>query len=196
MLDAFAADADVAVVGPHIVNPDGTHVPVGADRARHRGRGRARAARARSRRDNRFTRAYRQIDADPDAPRDVDWVSGAALWFRRAALDRVGGWDERYFMFLEDVDVCRAITAARRPRRGTSPAATVMHVVGASRSACAGALGGATTTGRRTGTSTSGGPGPAGWRCPAAAAFLGAAPLASRRGRGDRPGHGGRPDAS
>ena len=45
-------------------------------------------------------------------PRDVDWVSGAALWFRRAALDRVGGWDERYFMFLEDVDVCREITAA------------------------------------------------------------------------------------
>ena len=65
-----------------------------------------------SRRDNRFTRAYRQTDAAADVPRDVDWVSGAALWFRRAALDRVGGWDERYFMFLEDVDVCREITAS------------------------------------------------------------------------------------
>ena len=75
---------------------------------------------------------YRQTDADTDVSRDVDWVSGAALWFRRAALDRVGGWDERYFMFLEDVDVCREITARRRPGAVRARAA-VTHVVGASR---------------------------------------------------------------
>ena len=69
----------------------------------------------------------------PNVARDVDWVSGAALWFRRDALDRVGGWDERYFMFLEDVDVCRAIVAAGGRVRYV-PGATVMHVVGASRS--------------------------------------------------------------
>jgi len=66
-------------------------------------------------------------------PRDVDWVSGAALWFRRSALDRVGGWDERYFMFLEDVDVCREITASG-DRVRYEPGAVVTHVVGASRS--------------------------------------------------------------
>ena len=55
---------------------------------------------------NRFTTRYRQLDADPPAPRLVDWVSGAAIWLRRAALDDVGGWDERYFMYLEDTDLC------------------------------------------------------------------------------------------
>src|SRR5207244_157671 len=79
-----------------------------------------------------YTRAYRQTDADPARPRDVDWVSGAALWFRREVLDRIGGWDERYFMFLEDVDVCRAIKDAGGGIR-YEPGATVTHVVGASR---------------------------------------------------------------
>src|SRR5262249_57771182 len=56
--------------------------------------------------DNRFTARYRQLEADPLAPRLVDVVSGAAMWLRRAALDDVGGWDERYFMYLEDTDLC------------------------------------------------------------------------------------------
>ena len=68
------------------------------------------------------------------SPRDVDWVSGAMLWFRRSWLDRVGGWDERFFLFLEDVDVCRTIGEAGGRVR-YEPGATVTHLVGASRSA-------------------------------------------------------------
>lgn len=131
ILAAFAADDAVALVGPRILNPDGSTYPSArtdpgpGTAAGHALLGRVRPA-------NRYTRAYRQLDADPDLPRDVDWVSGAALWFRRAALDRVGGWDERYFMFLEDVDVCRAIGAAGARIR-YEPAAVVHHLVGASR---------------------------------------------------------------
>ena len=55
---------------------------------------------------NRFTRRYRQLDVDPARPRDVEWLSGAALWLRRSALESVGGWDEHYFMYMEDVDLC------------------------------------------------------------------------------------------
>jgi N-acetylglucosaminyl-diphospho-decaprenol L-rhamnosyltransferase len=132
VLDAFAAAPDLAVVGPRILNPDGSTYP-SARTAPGTGVAVGHAVLGRIAPHNRFTRAYRQTDADTGAPRDVDWVSGAALWFRRDALDRVGGWDERYFMFLEDVDVCREITTAG-DRVRYEPAAVVTHVVGASRS--------------------------------------------------------------
>jgi N-acetylglucosaminyl-diphospho-decaprenol L-rhamnosyltransferase len=131
VLDAFAADPDVAIVGPHIVNPDGTTYP-SARTAPGTGVAVGHALLGRLAPRNRFTRAYRQTDAATDRPRDVDWVSGAALWFRRSTLDRVGGWDERFFMFLEDVDVCREVTTAGGRVR-YEPGAEVTHVVGVSR---------------------------------------------------------------
>jgi N-acetylglucosaminyl-diphospho-decaprenol L-rhamnosyltransferase len=42
----------------------------------------------------------------------VDWVVGAAMLIRRAAFDAVGGWDERFFLYCEDVDFCRRCALA------------------------------------------------------------------------------------
>jgi N-acetylglucosaminyl-diphospho-decaprenol L-rhamnosyltransferase len=45
--------------------------------------------------------------------RTVDWVIGAAMMIRRAAFDEVGGWDERYFLYIEDTDFCLRCARAR-----------------------------------------------------------------------------------
>lgn len=65
------------------------------------------------------------------APLQAGWVSGACLVARRAAVEQVGGLDERIFMYFEDNDWCR------RMRREDwevwyNPQAEVMHVGGAS----------------------------------------------------------------
>jgi GT2 family glycosyltransferase len=82
---------------------------------------------------NPFTVRYRQLDADPSVPRLVDWVSGAAIWLRRAALDQVGGWDERYFMYVEDTDLCWRLRRAGWDV-AYEPSAVVVHAQGASAS--------------------------------------------------------------
>jgi GT2 family glycosyltransferase len=42
-----------------------------------------------------------------DQERYADWVTGAALWIRREALEKAGGWDGvNFFMYYEDVDLC------------------------------------------------------------------------------------------
>jgi N-acetylglucosaminyl-diphospho-decaprenol L-rhamnosyltransferase len=59
------------------------------------------------------------------------WVSGACLLVRRTALEAVGGLDERYFMYTEDVDLCTAV----RARGGAVvfvPQAEVVHLRGRS----------------------------------------------------------------
>ena len=80
---------------------------------------------------NPFTRRYRQTGADPGRARDVDWVSGAAIWLRREALDSIGGWDERYFMYVEDVDLCWRLRRAGW-RVAYEPGGVVEHLLGVS----------------------------------------------------------------
>jgi GT2 family glycosyltransferase len=48
---------------------------------------------------------------DTDAPGLVDWVVGACVCIRRAAFDAVGGFDERYRFYFEDVDFCLRLWA-------------------------------------------------------------------------------------
>lgn len=45
-------------------------------------------------------------------PIPVDWVIGAAMLIRRAAFDELCGWDERYFLYMEDADFCRRCARA------------------------------------------------------------------------------------
>jgi len=46
-------------------------------------------------------------DFDFNKNREVDWICGAAMFARREALEDVGLMDERYFLYVEDMDWCR-----------------------------------------------------------------------------------------
>jgi hypothetical protein len=71
---------------------------------------------------------------------EVDWVSGACMLARRAALADVGGFDERYFLYWEDADLCRRLRARGHHVRYV-PGATAVHGVGhSSRTAHAAAI--------------------------------------------------------
>ena len=129
LVPRFATEADLGAVGPLIRNTDGSIYPSARSDPRVRdavGHGLLGFVW----RTNPFTRRYRQLDADPTRPRDVDWVSGAAVWLRRDALDTVGGWDERYFMYVEDVDLCWQLRQGGW-RVGYEPGGVVTHVQGA-----------------------------------------------------------------
>jgi GT2 family glycosyltransferase len=45
-------------------------------------------------------------------PQEVDWVSFAAVMIPRLAFEQIGGFDERYFMYFEDADVCLRLKKA------------------------------------------------------------------------------------
>lgn len=46
------------------------------------------------------------------AARVVPWVTGAAMYFNRRAFDQIGGFDDRFFMYQEDQDICIRMQAA------------------------------------------------------------------------------------
>lgn len=64
-------------------------------------------------------------------PQPVEWVGGACMLLRRAAFDAVGGLDEGYFMYAEEMDLCYRLRAAGW-EVWYQPAATVLHVGSAS----------------------------------------------------------------
>jgi N-acetylglucosaminyl-diphospho-decaprenol L-rhamnosyltransferase len=128
----LAATPTLAFVGPRIEEPDGSRYPSArrfpslVDAAGHALLGPV-APR------NRFTRRYRMEDSEPSSTTEVDWVSGACFLARRRALSELGGFDEAYFMYAEDVDLCW-----RARRAGWSvayaPTAVVTHLHGVSTS--------------------------------------------------------------
>jgi GT2 family glycosyltransferase len=52
---------------------------------------------------------YELRDIDLNIPREIPCLSGCFMFLRSSIVRGVGGFDERYFMYLEDVDLCRRI---------------------------------------------------------------------------------------
>lgn len=75
----------------------------------------------------RFDRKWRK-DPTPD---DVDWVPGAFSIIRKTVLDRIGFFDENFFLYYEEVDLCRRIKYAGYAVRYL-PDVVVIHLGGES----------------------------------------------------------------
>jgi N-acetylglucosaminyl-diphospho-decaprenol L-rhamnosyltransferase len=81
--------------------------------------------------ENAHSSSYKKMEWDHTSPSEVPWVSGAFMALRRAALDEIGGFDEKYFMYVEDVDLCWRMWRAGWSV-GYVPRGPVVHHVGMS----------------------------------------------------------------
>lgn len=108
LLDAMAADAEMVLAGPALFHPDGerqflckrypTFRALFARRFASRGMLRHLGLSA----DADF---YEMRDADYAQPIEPEFMSGAFMLFRRETYEALGGFDERFFMYLEDCDI-------------------------------------------------------------------------------------------
>lgn len=131
-IDALAsylgAHADVVVAGPRVVHPDMRLQPTG--------RRFPSALTGLFGRTSVLTRWWpgnpisrRDLPSHDirDAPLEVDWITGTCLMVRADAFRGVGGFDERFFLYWEDADLCQ-----RLRRRGGRvvyvPSALVIHL--------------------------------------------------------------------
>lgn len=111
MVDYLESHPDVGLVGPQLLNPDRTVQP-----------SRRRfptipilfleSTWLQSLAPKRMLTQYYVQDCPDDVTQSVDWVTGAAMMTRRPVIDRVGGLDESFFMYSEELDWCRRIKAA------------------------------------------------------------------------------------
>jgi GT2 family glycosyltransferase len=101
------ANPAVGIVGPRLNNPDGSlqhscyrYHELLIPAYRRTPLGRLPFAK-------RAINNFLMVDANHDATQEVDWLMGSALFTRRTALDQAGPFDDRFFMYFEDTDLCR-----------------------------------------------------------------------------------------
>ena len=107
LYDFLTTHAEAGAVGPHVFNADGTDQPstssfptVRRILGRHLPLG------------SLLRGKDHREDAIPSTTQPVDIVNGCALALRREAFDAVGGWDESYFMYTEEAELCFALRQA------------------------------------------------------------------------------------
>jgi hypothetical protein len=132
LLAVLRAHPEAAVAGPRLVDAAG-HPELSFGRmltplVEWR---RQRLIRALARED---PRALEQVDTLTRRPGTPDWISGACLLVRRRDAEAVGLLDERYFMYIEDVDFCASVRARGR-RVLFVPDVEVVHLRGRSAAA-------------------------------------------------------------
>lgn len=132
LLNYLDVNPTLGVLGPQLINPDGRRqlscrsFPSYRTAFFHRY-----ALLTRLLPSNPFSKKYLHTDWGTDRIRETDWVSGACLLHRRAVSDKLGGLDELFFMYCEDVDFCLRARQAGWST-GYHPDARALHHIGTS----------------------------------------------------------------
>lgn len=130
-LDALWADPQIGMLSPRIVDGDG-HVDLRCHRSFPTTMSAACFVTGLDRLlPWRSAQAYLMRYLPDDRPADVDAVSGAFMLMRADALHQVGGFDQQFFMYAEDIDLCMRFRAAEWTLRYW-PGADVVHTGGGS----------------------------------------------------------------
>ena len=126
--EVLVSDPTIGIVGPRILNADGSVYPSArAIPSIRTGAGHALFSRVWPR--NPWTRRYHSDAFRSEENTDTGWLSGACLMLRRSTFDELGGFNELYFMYFEDVDM--GYRAGKRGLRSVYvPGAVVTHVGG------------------------------------------------------------------
>jgi len=118
---------DVGLMMPRVLYPDGSHqylcklLPAPIDLVLRRFLPGALKRLAQKR-----IASFELRDLDYDAPAYVPSLSGCFMFARRSVLEAAGGFDERFFLYMEDVDLCRRMLAMSKLLYW--PAVTVEHI--------------------------------------------------------------------
>lgn len=110
MVDKMESDPSIGMLGPKLIHPDGswrlsprewpTPLSVVAKRSWLKHVFPATVER------------YLQMNRDPDEEREAHWIAGGCLMMPRALFEELGGFDDRFFLFFEDTDLCRRVWEA------------------------------------------------------------------------------------
>lgn len=111
MVASLDADPAVGIVGPRTLNSDGSVQPT-RRRFPTLMTGLFESTWLQPIAPRRVLEHYYASDIADDATADVDWVQGSALMLRREVYDQIGGLDEQYVMFSEELDWCKRARAA------------------------------------------------------------------------------------
>lgn len=106
MIAYLEANSQVGIVGPHTLNSDGSFQST-RRRFPSIAIGFLESTWLQTFAPKTLLDHYYVNDAPDDALMDVDWVQGSALMLRRALYEQIGGLDEAYVMYSEELDWCK-----------------------------------------------------------------------------------------
>jgi N-acetylglucosaminyl-diphospho-decaprenol L-rhamnosyltransferase len=125
LVEVASEDERIGSVGPAVLNEDGTVYPSARNVPSLR-TGVGHALFANLWINNPWTAAYKNEAADNTVRRDCGWLSGSCVLVRRSAFEGIGGFDDGFFMYFEDVDL--GFRLGRKGLRNVyEPSVSVVH---------------------------------------------------------------------